>query len=149
VRPCDRHVRLLRRGTEDLAVSADAALAFVRTARSEGGMLPLLATALLMMLEAGLILGGAAAPALWLAAVVVLVPLRYLVKRGLRSTEAARAIEDAARLAPPLSAALTEHVLLLGTTGAAPEDWCAVPVSESQERHIRTLALPGAYLRRP
>lgn len=141
-------MELLRSGSIDHAVSAEAALVCVRTTRTQGGMLPLLASAFLLLAEITLLVASPGAPLLLLCAIPSGAALYYLMSRGLKSAAEARAIEDAAQLAAPVSAALIDRVLLLGTTGAPPEQWCAVPVTEQQEQRIRTLALPGAYLRK-
>lgn len=129
-------------------MSAEAALDFVRTTRRRGGALPLYGTALLLTIVPVLFMFAATAPILALPAVAGTVLLGVLLKVGLRSAAYSAAIERAAALPRPVSAALIDGVLLLGTAESRPADWCAVPITEREQRHIRTLALPAAYVRR-
>lgn len=129
-------------------MSAEAALAFVRSTRRHGGVLPLLATGLLLPVVPCLIMFATTAPVLVLPAIATTLVLGLLLKAGLRSGAYAAAIERAAALPRPVSAALIDGVLLLGTTGARRADWCAIPVTAHEQRHIRTLALPAARVRR-
>lgn len=140
-------MKLLQAGGDDHAVSAGAALDFVTARRNAGGFLPLVVTAVVLLLEIMLVLAGLAAPVLLLAAGLAFVPLRYLIRRGLRTTEAQRTLERAAGLRGPVSAALVDHTLLVGATDGPAEDWLAIPVTPEEARTIQTLALPTARVR--
>ena len=139
---------LLQSGSDDHAVSAAAALDFVQASRRHGGFLPLIATALVLMLEIVLVLAGLADPLFLFAAFVVWFPLRYLIKRGLRTLPEQQALDTAAAMRGPLRAVIAERTLLLGPADAPPEHWCAIPVSEDEARTIQSLALPSARVRR-
>jgi hypothetical protein len=142
------HVRLLESGGEDHAVSAGAALDFVTASRNSGGFLPLVATALVLLVEIVLVIAGLAEPLLLAAAALAFVPLRWLIRRGLRTAHEQRALEDAAAMRGQLGAALVDRTLLLGPAEAGPAHWLAIPVTDDEAREIQTLALPTARVRK-
>lgn len=141
-------MKLLQAGGDDHAVSAGAALDFVTASRNAGGFVPLVGTAIVLLLEIMLVLAGLAAPVLLLAAGLAFVPLRHLIRRGLRTADAQRTLERAAGLRGQVGAALVDHTLLVGATEAPAEDWLAIPVTADEARKIQTLALPAARVRK-
>jgi hypothetical protein len=132
----------------DHEVAAQAALDFVRLSRKQGGALRLIATALLLPCTVGL---WTAALTHGIAALIALPATVLLVRnlrQGLRSGRDAMQIELAARLTPPFSAHVVDGRLLLGKPKTPLHTWLSIPITEKQERHIRTLALPAARLHR-
>ena len=147
MKPSPELLDLLATQPGALAISGEAALAFVSAEQRKGGWLPTLGVSTLVFGEFFCLVSAPAMPSLLIVALALAVPLRYLLKRGYRSAREARAIRAAAALPPPLSAVLVDHTLLLGTSGAPPEQWCAVPVTASEKRKIHLLTLPSARLR--